>query len=418
MLCQHWNVRAIIPDLKELVTSATDHKVLGAAISTLGSMDENFDYSKFLDHSNPDVVMGTIAHSLMRNDFLAQKAKSILESWCKSADKTFRLRASIVLGEMHNEQLYSLLIPLMSDHDREVSATAISSAGHLANGSLATEIISLVGDVNKQSSIMLALQNSGEASVEPITHFIISTSDEVLQKKMILLLGRLGNTAATNALDRLTDELPGLKEDLFKAMYHCGFKANPSTLSKYQKFIRGYLTSASHLTYVIHFLKQNNSPDTLVRAFETELLSLREKLLQLFSFLYSKDSMKKVTSGFDLGTRESISNGLEIVAVSVSREFARDFICIYESTNYDQKCVLLGATYPEPHLTKSLICDEVFRDQHHQYHAWTKACVMYFMKNDLRQSEKKSAAVFRLSTNPLLKQTAEWLLKSSSLATD
>jgi hypothetical protein len=201
-------------------------------------------------------------------------------------------------------------------------------------------------------------------------------------------------------------------------MHHRGFKADPSLKNKYQRFIRDYLNSAVHLSYMTRFLQQQHVDDSLIHAFETELLSLREKLLYLFSFLYDQESIKKVTGGFDLGTRESISNGLEIVSDSVAREFARDFICIYEPTAFEQKCTLLSVDHDEPHLTKASIVDEVLRDQRHQYHAWTKASVMYFMKNEIRQAEKKTVEPFRFSANPLLKQTAEWLLKSTSIAAD
>jgi hypothetical protein len=127
--------------------------------------------------------------------------------------------------------------------------------------------------------------------------------------------------------------------------------------------------------------------------------------------------MKKVKSGFELGSRDSISNALEIVAVSVAREFAKDFISVYEPNTYDQRCELLNANHEEPHLSNAIICDEVLRDQKHQHHAWTKACVMYFMKDEMKSSARKTLEVFQVSSNPLLKQTSDWLLKSLSLAT-
>jgi len=354
---------------------------------------------------------------LRRNEISSLRASEILQSWAYSEDVPSRLRAASLLGEVHSTALHPLLISLMNDDDAGVSASAIASAGRLRNSFLVNELIKLIHVSSRQSKIIDALQSSGANAVEPVAHFIMTSQDEGLQKKMIMLLGRINDPSASSTLDHMTSELTMLKDIIFKAMHHRGFKADASVKSKYHRFIRDYLDSAIHLSYITHFLQQQQSDESLTQAFETELLSLREKLLHLFSFLYDKESIRKVTGGFDLGTRESISNALEMVSVSVSREFAKDFICIYEPTSFEQKCSLLSADHNEPHLTKSLIWDEVLRDQRHQYHAWTKACVMYFMKDEIRLTDRKTVDPFRLSPNPLLKQTSEWLLNSLSLAT-
>ena len=413
LFMREWNVSSLLPSLKEFVSHATGQDVLVDAVNVLATMDEAFDYNRFLEHPNPDVVMMTLTRALKTNEVASVKANNILRAWCESSDPSFRLRAAKVIGSVENHEYRQLLVQLMHDSNSQISSAAISSAGMLKDSILNDQLIKLLSAHPKQSVVIDALHMAGNSAVHAISSFVDTTDNDDQRKKMILLLGKIGTEEAKAALDHLTDELPASRGTIFKALTNCGFTADPSPKSKYQKFVREYLSSAAHLAFVIQYLEQQKIDKELIHAFEEELQSLREKLLQLFGFLYDRKSIRKAIAGFDLHTRDSLSNALEIIAVTVSRDAAKTFICLFEPSTYEQKCADLSASHGEPHLSKTIVSDEVLRDQHHQYHSWTKACVMYFMKNDIRRSEKPVVEPFKFSRNPLLQQTAEWLLNSN-----
>jgi len=136
--------------------------------------------------------------------------------------------------------------------------------------------------------------------------------------------------------------------------------------------------------------------------------------LLLFSFLYDAGSIKKVTAGLKINSNESLATALEIISESVAHEFSKIFICLFEHTPLNHKCHELKAHYPVPHLTKAIACDVILRDQHHRFNAWTKSCVMYFMRDEMRLSGSASIEPLTHSRNPLLKETSQWVLNFMS----
>lgn len=416
VLARQWNMKEFLPNLRILASSASDYQVLTATIAALSEMDESFNSATFLRHLNPDVVAATIAQSIKRQDASQSFATELLQSWVKSEDHSLRQKAAEIIGDAKSPPLLDMLRVLMNDSDVHVKEAAILAAGKQKTMEAAAELLGYIRFAPWQSKVIDALQSNGAASVQQVRQFIITCDDEMLQKKLILLLGRIGGKSATDALDMLADEIPSMTDTLFRAMNHSGFTADQHNNSKYLRMCRDYLNSGAYIAYIIRYLENKKADTTVIRAFESEMQMLRDRLMYLFSFIYDRVSMAKVKAGFELGSRESISNALEIVSITTARELSKDFIALFEDTSYQQKCSLLEGTHPEPRLSEAVVADEVFRDLHHQYHSWTKSVVMYFLNKDIPSTVKKSIGVFRFSKDPLLKQTAEWLIGKSTLA--
>jgi hypothetical protein len=416
MMAKDLNITELLPDLRILASSASDYQLLSATVSAVADLDSHFDTATFLHHPNQEVVAATMAQSLKRYDASRMRSLELLRSWASSGDAHLRERAAEIIGEAQDSGLHPTLFALMEDGNTDVRKKAIASAGRQKNESVSAELLKHVTQAKWQLMIIDSLQTSGDAAVAPVKQLAVACDDEALQKKLILLLGRIGAPSAARALDQLITEIPLMSDALFRAMAHCGFRVDANNKSKYLRLCHDYLNSAIYLTFIIRSLRQSGAHPAVISALESEVLALKERLLQLFAFLFDPASIRKVRSGFELGTKESISNALEIISLTVSRDLARDFIILFETTTYEQKCTLLSEHHPEPTLTVAVIADEIFRDRHHQYHSWTKSALMYFVNKEIPPAVRKSAEVFRHSRDPLLKQTAEWLFGDSTLA--
>jgi HEAT repeat protein len=262
-MAKDWKAAGIVPALKELANSASDHQVLAAAVSALTALDSNFDIAKYLNHPNPDVVLATIVHSLNRNDFSSPKAKTLLTSWAKSTDAAYRSRAASIMSDTSLPDFFPMLVTLMKDSNKHVSESAVQAAGKIKDAVLASELISILKDSTRQTLVLEALETSGGNAVEPIVNFTLQSTDETLQKKLIMLLGRIDDQRSNTALDRLVDELPTMKDTVFKAMQHHHFKVETLERNKYHRIVREYLNSSVHLTYTVRYLQQQSVNESL-----------------------------------------------------------------------------------------------------------------------------------------------------------
>jgi len=409
-LVREWNLPGLLPQVKEISLQSNHQDVLVTALSVLASMDPSFDYAGFLIHTNPDIVRAAMVYSLTRNDSSSKEARQLLISRAHSSDHTFRLQAAKTIGELSGNDFHSLIVELLHDSNPHVQEAAIFAAGKQHNELLNHELIRMLDDQNNHPAIIEALRMQGGMVIDMVQTLILTSPDERLWGKMIMLLGKINDDRAKDVLDQLTDELPAMRETIFKAMNHAGFKADHHQKAKYQKFVRDHLNSASHLVYLMQYLESEHAHTALIDAIQLELLSIRDNLLELFSFLYDAGSIKKATAGLKINSNESLATALEIISESVAHEFSKIFISLFEHTSLTHKSHELKGHYAVPHLTRAVACDIILCDQHHHFNAWSKSCVMYFMRDEMRLSGKASIEPLTHSPNPLLKETSQWVL--------
>jgi HEAT repeat protein len=410
-----WKNTGLLETVKKIARETSNAEILFQSVSVLAALDPAFDFEGGLHHASDEVVMATVLDSILKNHSSAPQARKRLLEWVSSSNPHHRKHAAVVAGSLRDAHFFPSLIQLMRDADLNVQRAAIKAIGELKEEALAKELLPMIRERRVQKLVIDSLIKSGDASIAAITQMIISTDDDLLREKLILLLGKIGSRQALHTLDHLTDDIPSYREWLFRALSNGNFKANELQRLKYEMHLRSYLSGAVRISFILHYLMENKNAETLVAAFGNELAELRDKMLQVMGFLYDQYSIKKAKTGFDWGSRESISNALEIVINTVAREYSKDFVTLFEPVSFEQRCQLLAADHPAPHLTMPGITDEVLRDQHHQYHPWTKSCVMYFMKDHIRPAEKTMLHSFRHSGNPLLSETAEWTLQNLSV---
>jgi HEAT repeat protein len=409
----------LLHEVKEISLQSKNQDVLVMALSVLAATDPAFDYDGFLSNANPDIARAAIVYSLKKKNSSSMEARQLLISWVHSPDDSLRLQAAKTMAELTGDDVHSLIMELLHDSNLRVQEAAILAAGKQHNELLNQELMGMLYEQNNHSAIIEALRMQGGLVIDLVQDFILSSPDEVLRGKMIIALGKINDPRAPLVLDQLTDEIPAMRETIFKAMNHAGFKAGHQLKAKYQKFVRDNLNSSAYLVYLMRYLQSERADATLINALQLELISVRDDLLQLFSFLYDAGSIKKATAGLKINSNESVATSLEILSESVTHEFSKIFITLFENTSLDHKCNELKAHYPEPHLTKAIACDNILRDRHHHFNAWSKSCVMYFMRNEMRRSGKASIEQLMHSPDPLLKETSHWVLNfMAGLSTD
>jgi hypothetical protein len=146
-----------------------------------------------------------------------------------------------------------------------------------------------------------------------------------------------------------------------------------------------------------------------MNSLQLELINLRESLLYIFALLYDKEKIKEVRSAFHSGGKESVANAMEIIELTVKKDFAFHFNLIFENADLEHKTYALRKIYPRSffadieNILSSILATEDFK-----YDYWTKACSIYTSKKQHHPINSNLIKKYVEAEHPVLSETARY----------
>jgi hypothetical protein len=261
--------------------------------------------------------------------------------------------------------------------------------------------------------IIPALEKTGDRCLPSIRAFLWEHQcGGPLSEKLIMMLGRMGGMAPLQLLEECLVQFPERTHQILPAILKSNIRVKGSD-EPYKKAIREKLEAAAQIVFGLGFYANGGKDQLIGNALNLELVNLRNKCLDLFSFLYDRENIRKAKAGFELGTKDSIANALELVQLSVSREFANLFIDIFENSLLRDKISVLRKVVPEPALSHDILAKNILFDVRYQYNNWTKACVLYSLKEQKGTIHPELIRSFTFSEDRVLKNTAEYIISAT-----
>jgi AAA family ATP:ADP antiporter len=399
---------ALLPDLKSFLQTEKDPVTLAHLIFTIALLDKTEDVSPFLDNPNP-VVANAAAITILKeeNSGSRDKAEEYSARLFLSSAVDDKLNALTIAGELKTEQYTDHILQLMSDSTESVWRLSATVAGKIGGRKLITRLLTDFLRSPNDAYLADAIIEAGESSLPYIHSFLQNNQcSEQKRKRLFVVIGKIKCAMASDLLQEYLVYYPQDEYVLLSSLHQLNFRSTANH-DRYKNLIAQNLRKATDLIFQLNISSAEHHYTLINRALELELGRLREKCLCLFSFLYDEEKIKKIKSGFELNTKESLANTFELVEMTIPKEFSSIFTIVFEKNDYAFTARQLRKFYKESGNSISAVANNVLADPTGTYHDWTKACVLYTGKNQPLLLKTETVAPYLQSENMLIREIAE-----------
>ena len=405
---------SLIPDLRQMMTRENEPADLPYLIRTVGLLDEAEDVSPFLEHSNSEVVNAAIMALLSHSDPAKKKTGELhLHRLFESTKTSDQIQALKIVSELKAGSYSDHVYAIIKEQNNETHKDALHAAGMLGSDKLIDLLLSEFLRAEKDREFLNALLLSGEKAIARIKVLLHEKDcDTNKRRKLFLLTGKIGGSAATNLLQNSLARFPHDVDFILSTLYHLKFRSTDN-VAMFRKLIQDTLETASGNIFKLHFLQNQPGKYILVeRALELELDALKERCIFLFSFLYDEEKVRRAKSGFDLNTSDSIANSFELIESIVPREYTSLFTTLFEYSDVPYKTGQLKKLLKKiPAISLGGMIQSVLVQQSTQFNDWTKACLLYTFKEQNGLLTHEIIENYKQSQNPMIKEITEMIIK-------
>lgn len=399
----------LLPALKKMMLKEKDSFQLANIISAVSTLDSKEDISAFFNH-NDQIVINAVVIAIINNPENNQKQNTndYLLSLLNSDEIENKINALNILKKLHTtDDFKDYILIYLNDSNPQLNNMALELISFSKNRDLINAVL-LKFISNKNDSIYLNALFKSEKACLPILedYFSSNKTIDTKRRKLFRLLRKIGGEESIHILEKAISQFPPDSGLILSSLYHLNFHCKGDN-EFFITLLKKYLQLSTNLVFQLKFFK--NQPEVyslLNRALEIELDNLKEKCLYIFSFMYDKTKIRKAMAGFELGTKESTANAFELIEVSVHKEFAILFCIIHEPTDLIFKTSSLIKYQPELPLVESDVLTLIMEDPEHNYNDWTKACLLYSLKNKPSIITEKLFSHYMGSSNKLLSETS------------
>jgi ATP/ADP translocase/HEAT repeat protein len=411
------NLRECLSDIYRIADSHPVMTIRGEALNTLGKIDfhENY-FIPLLNNDKNEIQKAAIIAILNNSSLETNKAIAIkkVKDLFHSSNPHDLITASAIAGGVHHHYFEDMVIPLLRHPDKDVRAAAIHSASLHPRKEMLKALLEVYR--GNETDIVQALFNVGHPALSIIKEEITDNNNlsKKQKEKLVLLCGRIGNSEAQHILLSLLSETPHLGTSIIKALYRSHYKAvSVKEQQLFERIIREFLQYSVELLHMQRRMGVKQSSFGIVNnSIQLELTDAREILLSLFSFLHEREKIHKIRSALSINRKETRANALELVEMTIRKEFANPFNTLFEDGDLENRCANLKNLYPRNAFpTVETVLTKILAEDSHPFQQWTKACSLYATKKNMVSIDKELIKKYINSDIAILKETATFAMQ-------
>jgi len=352
-------------------------------------------------------LVGLLRYGGIDGVLLAGQTLHMLSTSTEAIDRGL---AAQVLGTVGVAHYYQPLVPLLQDASLQVRRSALGAAGCIRHARLWPLVIRACAETATRHQAILALAQGGDSALPFIeTALAQSDLDGATQIALIQSYGRIGGE---RAIRQLMHELVRLQmqsvrpqryrdieAQVIAALVRCQFHANhPDEQQIVRVGIQRELAYAAMISACLHDLQQGwpiNGSDKrqstavalLVESLEIELRHVRNRLLELLSFLCDRSTMLKARyalMALDYGVEDAAQRAyaVELVDTHLSATDKANVLAIIEPLPAGQRLAQLGKSFQQARQTAEQRIQALSGSSLDAIEAtaWTRACALYAVR--------------------------------------
>jgi len=356
-------------------------------------------------------IVSVLNYSLVDKNKLDAEHK--IKQLLSSENPDDKIEATTLLCDTSRGHFDEELIQLLNEKEPRLQQAAIKAIGHHPSTRCLENLMKIINENEKY--VLEALITAREKSLPFIKERVLSENCHTKQKETLLnAIGRISGKASHEILLSLLIELQGYEPHIIKVLHRCHFKATKGNQKLIEDLIRNQLIYAAALLHMQkNLIPQKDKYHLMFGSLQLELNEIRETLLFLFSFIYDRDKISKVKAAIEINRKETNANAIELVDMTIKKEFANPFNAVFEFGDLEHRCALLRNLFPKDiYPDIDTIISEVLTDNKMAYNYWTKSCSLYVSKKYQHRLEKKIITKYLESESILLKVTAEYTIQN------
>ncbi len=395
--------------MESIATAATNRKLKSEAVKAIYSLTTNVNYSEHFIDADLQLKSSAIA-GMLRNEKLTEKGLTHLKEMINSEDALQRKFAVGILSENPKHRYVSEIIRLINDPDLNVSYDAIKNSGRFHLKETAVAILEKIDTKIPEKIIFNALIENGHHSIPAITEYLNKNKlHPALRLKLYNVVGKTGGEQALKLLDHVFDSDKINRNGLVECLQLASFKVSRENEKKYQQLISDLLFEAAKHLVFIRWLNSTGKFQLLAHALELELFIYRDLILNAFTFFYDSEKIKRARIAFQLNKKDNIANALEIIDVTVQKDFATRFIDLFDITTMEHKAEAISKyTTIKVMKTQAIICEILHPESH--YNRWTKSCALYESDHETISGSESLVKELSYMDDFLVRETANHVL--------
>ena len=403
----------LLPDLKEMMYQRPQASDLHYFVRAVGLLDKTENISPFLAHENPNVANAAALALLSHTD---ESKRGVGEQYLlklfESNDSERQLQALKIVNELKADKYAEQVYQIIQEKENTNRSYALQTAGSLGNEKLIDHLLRDFLGAEKTHDILDALRLAGNRATERIKPLLQpGICGLSKRRKLFALLGKIDSNTSTSLLLDSVERFPEDAGFLFSILYQVKYRNNASS-ALFKKWIIRTLETASVNLFKLHFLQgETRNFSLLARALDLELAALKDRCIHLFSFLYDVEKINRAKNGFDIGTKESVANSFELIETIVPKEYASWFTAIFEDGELSYKVSEVKKFHKSSTLSIKNIVESILVEQRDHYNDWTKACLLYTLREDNGTLKKEITDYYLHSDNPIIKEIAETIVR-------
>jgi HEAT repeat protein len=362
-----------------------------------------------MNSEDPSICRSSIVSVLNHSRVAANRleAENKIRELLASDDPVKKREAAVLLCETSQGNFDQELTGALSATDPVFRKAVIRAIGHHPSPVCLEQLTRVIDEEEKE--VIEALILAKEKGLPFIRDRVLRTDCPAKQKENLLnAIGRISGKASHEILLGLISQLPGHEHHIIKVLHRCHFKAGKQEQLLIEEHIRRQLGTAAAL---LHMQKQLWPQQERYKAFfgslQLELNQIRETLLFLFSFIYDREKIGKIKAAIEINKKETNANAIELVDMTVKKEFANPFNAAFEQGDLEHRCDLLKGLFPKNlYPDTDAIISDILADKMTLYNNWSKTCSLYYSKKWEHRVDPQLISHYLVSENPLLKETA------------
>lgn len=420
-IVQRKQVTSIAGEVAALISNNSNSAVKAKALRVLCSID--FDYafvSPFL--SSQDLLLQQAAVTGImqygKTDAARKPAVDLLKHLLSSNNPSERISAIRSVTEIGSPVFEKDFELLLEDSTIEVQKAAIQSIAVNSSNKTILHLAKLFPAHEKE--VTEAFVKAGNKSIAAIKELLFHQKLSQKQKeKLILTCGRIGDRATQQFLLELFHSFPAESYTIIKALNRSGFHVDEKNSSLIDAVTHAHLQRAVEILFMLNRSRSTHEIKLFMYdSLQLELLDIREALLNLFSFYSDKEQVDKIKKALYLNKKELAANALELIEVTIKKEYASTFNSAFEDTDLSFRCSALKKMIPESAFADiQKVITRVLNVENAFFNHWTKACSLHTTKHGSLKVDRELIHQYLQSENILLRETAAYAVAEPEIKT-
>lgn len=396
--------------VRKLIDEEQSVPVRAKAIEVLAAL--SYEHSYFLQmlaHEEEQIQIAAL-ESIVQYAPSTDKepALTLLQQWATSSAKKQRMNAVQILSSVSIASSHTLLFALLNDADKEIRYAAIVAAGKSAEPKNLELLPALFALHPKQ--VLQALITAGSKGLTQIRLLLQQTTTAKEQSSLIIAAGRIGGEEAEQLLIELLEQQTTNSAAILKALNRMNYTSDEKHQALIDERTNQHLLRAVELLFMLNRLLATEKTNLfLYNSLQLELLEERETVLNLFSFYSEKEQVDKIKKALQLNQRETAANALELIELTIRKDFAFTFNTVFEEADISFRCSRLRKMIPDS-LYKNIeqVITHILEEEKEEFNHWTKACSLHSCKFHKLRVDHTIFHKYLQSENRLLRETAAY----------